>query len=714
MPISAFAQALFAPRSVVLVGASRKEGTAGHAILANLIAANDSQQSPRFVIHAVNPNPIDMPGALWSPSISAIAGDCDLAVIAVPAAHVPETLRELGARGTRLAVIISAGLGEASGLKPEMLAAAAEANIRLIGPNCLGILVPRAGLNASFAPIDAMPGKLAFLSQSGALATGVLDWAHSRSLGFSAVLSIGDMADLALDELVDLFAADADTDAILIYLEGLSDARAFWRAARAAAAQKPVIVLKAGRSQAAARAAKSHTGSLAGSYDVYRAALRQAGLVLVESLEDLFDAAAVLGRLMLPAADRLAIVTNGGGAGILAVDALSGLPGRLATLTPATIATLNGLLPAGWSGANPVDIIGDARASRYCGAVEAVLADANVDALLVMNCPTALADGGEVARAVAGSVAASHSAKPVLACWLGDANAHAAAADFTDAGIALFQTPDEAIRAFSCLVQAAASKAAAGQPLPAPTQIAPASLAEAKALIAAVRADNRLILSEPEAKVLLALFGVPVVPTVCAATPTAVEASCAGLEAPYAVKIVSPDLTHKSDIGGVALGLADATAARCAAEAMLDKISAAHPEARLQGFSVQPMIRRKQAHELFAGIAHDPAFGPLLMVGAGGTAVEVLADRAIRLPPIGEADAAAMLAETRISRLLGGYRDVPATHAGAIVEVMLALSCLAITLPEVAELDINPLLADSAGVIALDARVVLAPEGMRP
>tara|TARA_R110000782_G_scaffold78293_5_gene156035 strand:+ start:14517 stop:16631 length:2115 start_codon:yes stop_codon:yes gene_type:complete len=691
--------ALFAPRAVMLVGASRNPQSAGAAVLRNLIAAR-----PDFTIHAVNPHRVDAEGALWSPSVEAVPEPCDLAIIAVPAAQVPSVLRALGPKGTRIAVVISAGLNNENGLRQQMLEAAQESDIRIIGPNCLGVLVPRAGLNASFATSDALPGKLAFLSQSGALATAILDWAQARGIGFSAVLSVGDMADAGLDELVALFADDPETSAILIYLEGLTDGQSFLKAVRAARTRKPIIALKAGRSRAAARAAKSHTGALAGAYDVYHAAFRQEGIVMVETLEELFDAAAVLGRVALPHGDRLGIVTNGGGAGILAVDALAGRPGELATLSDVTLNRLDRMLPAGWSHANPVDIIGDAPPDRYRGAIEAVLADDGVDALLVMNCPTALADGEAVVRATVETVRAAHSDKPVLACWLGESNARMAREDLGDANIALFETPDEALRGFSYLVQA---RDGGERPAPVARPVADAVLAKAKRLLCDVRTDGRTVMSELEAKTVLSLFGVPVVPTRQVDTPQAVMDACAELTAPYAVKIVSPDLTHKSDIGGVVLGLSDAAAARSAAQAMLERITASHPKARIQGFSVQPMIARKQAHELFAGIATDPTFGPILMVGAGGTAVEVLADRAIRLPPLDRAEAEAMLGETRISRLLSGYRDVAATRREAIVDVLLALSDLALALPDIAELDVNPLLADAEGVIALDARVLL-------
>jgi acetyltransferase len=411
--------------------------------------------------------------------------------------------------------------------------------------------------------------------------------------------------------------------------------------------------------------------------------------------------------------DRLGIVTNGGGAGILAVDAMEGLPGRLAQLAPATLAALDMALPATWSCGNPVDVIGDAGPERYRAAIAAMLADPGIDALLVMHCPTAIADAGAIAALIDEFQATT--AKPILGCWLGETNARRARDTLAKAAPAggapvLFSAPEDAIRAFSYLVQASHA-ADQGPPIRhAASGESAARVLAARSLIAAVRADGRTVLSEPEAKALLAGFGIPVARAVAVATPEAVEAACASIDPPYVVKIVSPDLTHKSDIGGVALGLADPHAAREAAQAMLAHVTAIRPQARLQGFSVQALVRRKQAHELFAGFTTDPAFGPLLMVGAGGTAIEVLADRAIRLPPLDRGTAEAMLAETRISALLAGYRDVPATHREAIVEVVLALADLCRQVPGIAECEVNPLLADAEGVIALDARVLLAPE----
>lgn len=676
----------------------------GAAILNNLVAAG----GPARIV-AVNPKPIVEDGVIWCADAANLPVACDLAILCVPAAAVVDLIDDLGRQGTKIAVVISAGITDSNNLRAKMLAAAAAHGMRIIGPNCLGLLIPRAGINASFAQCDARTGGLAFLSQSGALATAMLDWADARSIGFSAVVSVGDMADVDLGDLIDLFADDDETTAILLYVEGVTDAPKFLAAARKASRIKPVIAIKAGRSAAAGKAALSHTGALAGAYDVYQAAFAQAGIILVDTLDELFDAAAILGSVSRIAGERLAVVTNGGGGGILAVDALDAQAGMLATLSDDIVAKLDAVLPIGWSGANPIDIIGDANAGRYAAAIDIVLLDPNVDALLVINCPTALAPPCEAVAAVVGSVARARErglGKPVLACWLGDHNVAGARSALAEARIPLFDTPAAAIRGFSYLVQAEAGRQVSAV-LPAPPA-ADEREAEARTLLAAVRADGRTLLSEIEAKRLLALFGIPVVPTVLAASPDAVREACRTLTPPYVVKIVSVDISHKSDFGGVVLGLPDAEAAHAAASAIGARVRAGWPQARVDGFAVQPMIRRRQAQEVFAGIACDPTFGTMLMFGAGGTAIEVLRDKAIALPPIDSAMASQMIGRTRIARLLAGYRDVAGADVQAIEAVLLALSDMAVSLPEIDELDINPLLVNAEGVIALDARVVLS------
>lgn len=694
--------AFLRPGGVALIGASNEAGSVGHAILHNLVEAPGAPP-----IYAVNPHEVNLEGAAWVADIADLPRSCDLAVIALPARLVPETVRSLGGHGIRFAVVISAGLSPVE--REEMLSAARVHDMRLIGPNCLGVLLPHAGVNASFAPGGARAGGLAFLSQSGALTTAILDWAEARSIGFSAAASVGDMNDVGLGELVALFADDPQTRAILLYIEGLTDADRFLDAARAASTSKPVIAIKSGRSAAAGRAALSHTGALAGSYDVYRAAFRRAGIVMIESLDELFDAAAVIEQSPRASGERLAVVTNGGGAGILAVDALENLPGTLAELSDDTLSALDKVLPPTWSRANPLDIIGDARAERYRAAISAAFADPQVDAVLVVNCPTALASPGDVADAVIAACrerSAGAADKPVICCWLGDRNAAAVATRFAEAGLPLFKTPEDAVRGFSYLVQAERSRRRAAAPA-ADMVIDEVRRDEARRLIEAVRRDRRTLLSEIEAKRLLDLYAIPVARTVLAETPDDVAAACQDMTGPYVVKIVSPDITHKSDVGGVALGLSDAQAAQAAAAAMASQLAERFPQAHVTGFAVQPLIRRKDAHELFAGIATDPTFGPILMVGAGGKAIEVLRDRAIALPPVNIEDAEAKIAETRISRLLAGYRGVPPADTGAAARVLSRLSAMAVELPELAELDINPLLVNAEGAIALDARAVL-------
>jgi len=693
---------LLHPKTLALIGGSARAGSIGRIVLENVIAGGFSG-----TLHAVNPKPVRMAGAVWIPSIEELPTPPDLAIVMTPARTVPDVIGRLGASGTRLAVVISSGITASNGLKQAMLDAARPHLLRIVGPNCLGVLMPHAGLNASFARGAAKRGRLALISQSGALVTAILDWAGARDIGFSAMVSAGDMADVDLGDLLDLFAADPRTDAILMYVEGVTDPAKFMSAARAAARIKPVIAIKGGRSAAAGKAAMSHTGALAGSYDVYRAAFDRAGIVAVDTLTELFDAAETLCKTHETPGERLAIVTNGGGAGILAVDALATGEGRLADLSPETLSTLDPLLPDGWSRGNPVDLIGDAGPERYRAAVAAVMRDPQVDALLVMNCPTALASPAQIADAVAAEAkAAPHTGqpRPILACWLGDTNSAGARAAMTAARIPLFSTPDDAVRGFDYLLAARRARAA--------LMLAPASRrgiagdrSAARGIIARARADGRTVLNEIEAKALLAAYHIPVVPTRFVPSADAVAQACMELAAPYAVKIVSPQISHKSDAGGVALNLADADAAVAAARAMEERIAREQPRATLSGFAVETMCVRPHARELIAGIADDVTFGPLLVVGSGGKAVEIVRDKALALPPIDTGSARAMIARTRVANLLAGYRDEPRADLDGVAGVLEALSAMTIDLPDIVELDINPLLADAAGVVALDARI---------
>ncbi|MEZ0243004.1 MAG: GNAT family N-acetyltransferase [Sphingomonas sp.] len=698
-------ETLLHPRSVAVVGASSRPGALGQRVLENIIDSGFEG-----TIFAVNPKRVELDDEWWIPSVADLPVAPDLAIIVTPAATVPGIIAELGLKGTRLAVIISAGFHDPE-LKQAMLDAARPHLMRIVGPNCLGVLMPHAKLNASFAHKSAEKGGLALISQSGALVTSMTDWAHARGVGFSGVISVGDMADVDLGDLIDLFAADARTNAIVLYVEGITNPAKFMSAARAAARIKPVIVLKAGRSAAAAGAALSHTAAIAGAYDVHLAAFRRAGIVPVETVTELFDAAQVLAERRPACGSRLAIVTNGGGPGILAVDALERTGGTLASLAPETVATLNPILPAGWSRANPIDVIGDAQADRFAAAVRAAARDPGVDALLVMHCPTAVSSGTEIARGVVAQLEAADwpLSKPMLACWLGDGNADAARTIFKAARVPLFDNLDDAVRGFGYLV---AAREARETLFRAPVRCAtpPADLAAARAVIEAARHDDRTLLTATEAKAILAAFGVPIAPARVAATAEEVAGACAGLTPPFAIKVISPTITHKSDVGGVVLNLPGAQAASGAALAISERLDETMPDAVIRGFEIEQMVAMPHGRELLVGIADDPTFGPVIAVGAGGVDVELIADRALGLPPLDDTLARDMIARTRIGKLLPAHRGKPAADMDAIVGVLNAVSALCVEFPEIAELDINPLLVGPSGSVALDARIRLTAE----
>ncbi|MDQ0465968.1 acetyltransferase [Caulobacter ginsengisoli] len=695
--------ALFEPRSIALIGASNHEGSVGAVLARNLLETGF--QGP---VMAVNPHAASIRSTLAYPSIADLPIAPDLAVIAIPAAGVPDLIAELGARGCRAAVVISAGFDAGEhGLRQKLLDAARPHLLRIVGPNCLGFISPGRGVNASFAQLTPAAGGLALVSQSGAITTAALDWAAPRGFGFSHVVSLGDQADVDFGDMLDYLALDPRTHAILLYVESIHDARKFMTAGRIAARSKPVVVIKAGRGAAGARAAFSHTGALAGSDAVYDAAFRRAGMLRVTGLRELFDAVATLTAGLRIEGERLAILTNGGGAGVMAADALEAAGGRLATISEAGRKRLAAVLPPTAGLGNPIDIIGDAQPDRYRAALEVLLEEPEADAVLVMNCPTAVADSTAAARAVVETVAGR--SRPVLSCWLGDPSAAEGRRVLAAAGIPAHETPEEAVLAFQHL---AAHRASQRQLLRAPSAGAPqADKAAARALVEAAMATGRDRLTDPEARALLAAYAIPVIESREAPTPKAAGAVAEALGGPVALKILSPDISHKSDIGGVMLGLTGAAAVEAAAAHMLESIGAQKPEARLEGFIVEAMAVRPRAEELIVGLTQDAVFGPVVLFGRGGIAVELEADRAVGLAPLDEVLADDLIGRTRVAKRLAGYRDRPPADRAALGRVLTALSQLAIDLPEVAELDINPLLADADGVLALDARVRLAKPG---
>ena len=695
------------PRSIAVIGASDEPGSVGQKLTGNVLSGGFSGP-----VYLVNPKHRRIAGRDGFLSIDEMPETPELAAIATPPDTIPSLIGALGAKGTSAAVVVTAGLGPE--LRQTMLNAARPTCLRIIGPNCLGLWVPALGVNANFGMAKPAPGKLAFLSQSGALVGGVLDWAESCGIGFSYVVSMGDMADVDVGDLLDFLAADVSTGAILLYLETIPAARKFMSASRSAARAKPVVVIKSGRNQASARAAATHTGALAGSDAAVQAAFRRAGLVRVDDLEDLFTAAETLTCLKPVAGEELLIVTNGGGAGVLAVDDLVQTGGSLAKLSDDLIAKLDAILPANWSRANPIDIIGDATPDRYAATMDAVLEGAHANAILVMNCPTALAASTDAAEAVIRAVDRhkhNSGVPPILSNWLGAEAAAGARAKFQAARIPSYESPRDAIKGFGFLWQYTKAQAAL---MRTPPREADLSGIDRKAALAAMRAaarSGRALLTEPEAKAVLAAYSIPTVPTSVAASPQEVEQIAFDLlkQAPtLAIKVLSEDISHKSDVGGVRLGLAPAEA-RAAAEAMTARVAKARPDARLQGFTVQPMIVWPNAHELLLGVFDDRLFGPVILFGAGGTATEIIKDSAVALPPLDIELARDLMQQTRISKLLEGYRDRPTADLEAVADALVRLSQLVVDCPALRELDINPLLANETGVIALDARIRIEP-----
>jgi acetyltransferase len=697
--------ALLRPQSIAVVGASDRPGSVGGVVLRNLLRGGFAGP-----VMPVNPKHQALAGVLAYPDVQSLPTPADLAVICTPAPTVPDLIAALGAAGTRAAVVLSAGLaqlrdGASVSLEQRLLEAAKPHGLRVLGPNCLGLGVPGIGLNATFANVDALPGDLAFVSQSGAVCTVALDWACGSQIGFSHFVSLGDSADVDAADLLDWLGADPGTRAILLYLESTGRARKFLSAARAAARNKPVIAIKAGRVAEGAHAATSHTGALAGADDVCDAALRRAGIVRVDRIDELFDAAETLVRARPLRGDRVAILTNGGGLGVLAADRVVASSGRLATLAEATLAALDAALPASWSRGNPIDIVGDAPAARYAAALRALLDDPGIDVVLVVHAPTALAKGADAARAIAAVLAErTHDAR-VLTSWPGRVSAEPARRILREAGVATYDTPEDAIAAFARMLAHRRNQELLMEVPPSrPIDFTP-DVAAARQPIDAALAAGRTLLSEPEAKAVLAAFGVPVVETEIARDAEEAVATARRLGFPVALKILSPDVTHKSDVGGVTLDLETPEAVADAARAMRARLVAHRPDARPGGFTVQRMARRPGARELIVGAACDPVFGPFVLFGHGGTAVEVIGDRAVALPPLNASLARELVSRTRVAKLLAGYRDHPPADLEAVCNTLVQVAQILVDLPEVVELDLNPLLADEHGVLALDARM---------
>jgi acetyltransferase len=700
-------QSVFQPESVAIVGASPRERSVGRIVLQNLREGGFAGS-----IGLVNPRHREIDGIKTVSRIGDLPWTPELVVITAPPQALPDIIRAAADKGASAAMVLTGGLGQGPGSIAEKLEALARSrSMRIVGPGSFGIMAPRAALNVSIAARCPAPGDLALISQSGAIAAGLVEWGTARSIGFSAAVSLGGSLDVDFGDLLDFFATDSHTRAILLYVESIKDARKFMSAARAAARAKPVVVVKSGRHVPVKGETFTHTSALAGPDAVYDAAFRRAGLLRVMALDELFAAAETLHRLSTFPGRRLAIVTNGGGVGALAADRLVDLGGTLATLSEQTVHRLDNALPAAWSRSNPIDIVGDTDKMHYSAALEAVLADPDSDAVLVVNVPTALSSSIEAAQAltrVTGERPRHSGGKPVFAVWLGD---ESAVDTLNAARIPSYPTEADAVRGFMHLVRYREAQQALIETPPSLPEDFSVDVAAAQAVVAEALAAGQTWLDPLATVRLLEAYGIPVVPVSVVDSPDAAVRAASPLLASgeaVAVKVLSADIAHKSDVDGVRLNLVSEQAVRTAAESILSRARSVKPEARIEGVVVQPMVVRPKARELIVGIADDPTFGPVIVFGRGGTAVEIIDDKALALPPLDLRLAHEQIARTRVSRLLKAYRDMPAADERAVALVLVKLAQLAADLPEIRELDINPLLADKHGVVAVDARVAIS------
>lgn len=695
---------LFAPHAIAVFGASLQPKSVGTRLFQNIIEGGFTGP-----VYPINPKYKKLDRKTCYSSIRAIGKSVDLAVIATPAATVSEIIHECGEYGVRAAIILSAGFedarGDAGKYRKAVLAEARHYGIRILGPNCLGLIRPANKLNATFSKNNAQPGNIALISQSGALCTAILDWATVRNVGFSAVVSLGNALDIDFGDVLDYFALDPNTDSILLYVEGIRDARSFMSGLRIAARMKPVIVLKVGRHHESAHAALSHTGAMVGSDDVFDAALRRAGVVRVMTIEQLFSAAQLLVTTHRVHGNRLAIVTNGGGPGIMAADRAIDLSVEIAQLSESSMQQLNNALPTHWSHSNPIDVLGDATHERYRTAVEVCLQDTKVDGVLVILTPQAMTEPLQVAKAVIET--SVDAAKPVLACWMGELQVETARELLTKHKIPVFPNPDASVEAFSYLASYHRNQKLLMQ-VPGPlARSSEPDINGARMIIDGVLAERRATLSSLEAKALLTAFGITVMPAIMARSGNEALVAAESLGFPIAIKINSPDISHKSDVNGVRLNIVNAEAVRGTYNELVATVQALRPDTKIEGVTVERMYKNPHGRELLVGVIRDPVFGPIISFGAGGTMVEIMRDHAVAIPPLNNFIISDMISQTHVAKLLEKFRNLPAISIPAVQHVLRRLSEMVCELPQISELDINPLIADENGAAALDVRVVV-------
>src|SRR5579862_3092087 len=701
-PLDAF----FAPKTVAVIGATETAGSVGRTILWNLVS--NPFGGTVFPIHPKRPSVL---GVKAYKHIAEVPEQVDLAVIVTPAAVVPGIIHDCVEEGVKAAIVISAGFKEigpaGQELERQVLVEARRGNMRIIGPNCLGVMSPLTGLNATFASAIARPGNVGFISQSGALCTAVLDWSLREMVGFSAFVSIGSMLDVGWGDLIYYLGNDPRTRSIVIYMETIGDARGFLSAAREVALNKPIIVIKAGRSEAAAKAAASHTGSLAGSDEVLEAAFRRSGVLRVNSIADLFYMAEVLSKQPSPKGPRLTILTNAGGPGVLATDALIANGGELTELSPEVMESLNQILPAAWSHNNPIDVLGDASPERYAKAVEIAANDPNSDGLLVVLTPQSMTDPTQIAEHL--KPHAKLDRKPILASWMGGSEVAAGIGILNQARIPTFQFPDTAVRAFTYMWRWAYNlKGLYETPsLPEDSAEYAPNKATTDEIIGKARSAGRTILTEAESKQVLDAYCIPTVRTLVAATEEEAVAQAERIGYPVVLKLYSETITHKTDVGGVQLNLADREAVARAWRRIQTSVTEKAGIAHFQGVTVQPMIKSGDGYELIIGSSLDAQFGPVLLFGTGGQLVEVFKDRALALPPLNTTLARRMMEQTKIYKALLGVRGRQPVNLAELEQVMVRFSRLVIEQRWIKEIDINPLLATPERLVALDARIVV-------
>jgi len=692
----------FTPKSVAIVGASERENSVGYRLLLNMQEAGF-----KGGLYPVNNKRDQLLGLTAYPDLNAVPEDLDLVVIATPAPSVPGIIRQCGEKGVSSVIIITAGFGELGSegkrLQQEVLDIAHRYNIRIIGPNCLGVIRPSGYLNATFGDGTVKDGSLALLSQSGAVCTAILDWAKVQDIGFSTVVSMGGAADIDFGEVLDYLATDSKTTGILMYVEGIRDARRFLSGLKAAARLKPVILIKSGRHEAGVKAAMSHTGAMVGGDDVFDAAIERAGVVRVYSITELFSAARVLANNYVVKKDRLAIITNAGGPGVMSTDRAEDVGIIMAELSPASIEGLNEALPVHWSHANPVDILGDATSERYQKALDICLKDKNVDGVLVILTPQAMTNPTQVALSIIEG--AKTSKKPVLASWTGGERVQEGRDLFANSRVAHFSTPEVAVDAFSFLAKYAQNQILLKQ-IPSPTdELAKPDVEGSRLIIERVLSEGRQVLTAQESKAILAAFHIPVTQTIKVSSVKDSMIAAETLRFPVVLKVNMAEFSHKSDIGGVRLNINSVQDISRHYTEMEAAIKQLHPEITEVGMTVEPMFRSPNGRELMIGVVRDPVFGPAISFGLGGTMVEILKDNAVALPPLNAYMVEQMIAKTKAAKYLAAFRQLPPANKQALINVLLNISTMVSELPEILELDINPLIVDENGVMAVDARI---------